>query len=129
MKHGVRSGLEARVGQQITAAGLAYDYETLKLKFVQPSKPRTYTPDFVMVKRTGGLLVIETKGRFETKDRQKHIMVKQQHPEIDIRFVFSRSAATISKASKTTYAMWCVKNGFQFADKLIPKEWLDECQA
>ncbi len=35
-----------------------------------------------------------------TADRQKHLLVRDQHPELDIRFVFSRSAAKINKASK-----------------------------
>jgi hypothetical protein len=51
-------------------------------------------------------------------------LIKQQHPELDIRFVFSNSRSRISKQSKTTYADWCEKNGFMFADKSIPKEWL-----
>jgi hypothetical protein len=71
-------------------------------------------------------IVIETKGRFLLADRQKHILVKKHNPTLDIRFVFSNSNARISKTSTTTYAQWCKKNGFQYADKMIPKEWLDE---
>ena len=51
-------------------------------------------------------------------------LVKEQHPKVDIRFVFSNSKNKISKISKTTYAMWCKKYGFKYADKHIPKEWL-----
>jgi hypothetical protein len=57
---------------------------------------------------------------------EKHILVKRHNPELDIRFVFSNSNAKISKASKTTYAMWCRKNGYKFADKTIPEEWVNE---
>ncbi len=59
-------------------------------------------------------------------DRQKHLLIKQQHPEKDVRFVFSNSRGRISKSSNTTYADWCLKNGFVFADKLIPVGWLNE---
>jgi hypothetical protein len=71
-------------------------------------------------------LIIETKGRFVTEDRQKHLLIKAQHPELDIRFVFSNSRAKISKTSKTTYAAWCDKYGFKYADKRIPEAWLEE---
>ena len=45
---------------------------------------------------------------------------------MDLRFVFNNSKAKLSKKSKTTYADWCNKNGFKFADKLIPDEWFNE---
>lgn len=69
---------------------------------------------------------METKGRFTATDRKKHLLVKAQRPDLDIRFVFSNSRAKLNKGSKTTYADWCNKHGFLYADKLIPTEWLDE---
>ena len=81
-----------------------------------------YTPDFLLPNG----IIIESKGRFVTADRQKHLYVKQQHPDLDIRFVFSRSRSPISKASSTTYAKWCMTKGFLFADKSIPLEWINE---
>ena len=51
-------------------------------------------------------------------------LVKEQHPEKDIRIVFSRSSAKINKGSKTSYGDWCTRYGFPFADKLIPAAWL-----
>ena len=69
---------------------------------------------------------MESKGRFVTEDRQKHLLVKKQHPELDIRFVFSNPRARISKTSATTYAAWCDKHGFLYAEKFIPAAWLKE---
>ena len=54
----------------------------------------------------------------------KHLEIKKQHPELDIRFVFSNSRNKIEKRSKTTYGMWAEKHGFMYADKRIPDEWL-----
>jgi hypothetical protein len=71
-------------------------------------------------------ILIETKGRFKPADRTKHLLIKQQHPELDIRFVFSNSHNTLSKKSSTTYADWCDKHGFKWADKQIPRSWIDE---
>jgi hypothetical protein len=122
LKHGFRSGLEETLASQLTAAGVSFEYEETKIAFTEPAKKRTYTPDF---KLPNGI-IIESKGRFLTEDRQKHLLVKAQHPHLDIRFVFSNSRSKINKRSATTYADWCQKNGFQYADKTVPKEWLKE---
>jgi hypothetical protein len=122
-KYGFRSGLEERIAEQLDQLGVEYTYEKIKLKYIKPASSHVYTPDFVLANG----IIVETKGRFLAPDRQKHILVKRHNPELDIRFVFSNSNARISKASKTTYAMWCRKNGYKFADKTIPEEWLNEC--
>lgn len=121
-KYGFRSGLEERIAEQLDKAGVEYTYEKLKLDYVKPASKHVYTPDFVLANG----IIIETKGRFLLADRQKHILVKRHNPTLDIRFVFSNSNARISKASTTTYAQWCIKNGFKYADKTIPEEWMNE---
>jgi hypothetical protein len=121
-KYGFRSGLEERIAEQLDKAGVEYTYEKLKLDYVKPASKHVYTPDFVL---SNGI-IIETKGRFLLADRQKHILVKRHNPTLDIRFVFSNSNARISKSSTTTYAQWCIKNGFKYADKTIPEEWFNE---
>lgn len=72
-------------------------------------------------------MYIESKGRFVTTDRQKHLCIKDQHPELDIRFLFQRANSRISKTSKTTYGKWASDKGFIWANGTqIPKEWLNE---
>jgi hypothetical protein len=90
--------------------------------FTEPAKARHYTPDLTLPNG----IILETKGLFQTADRQKHVYVRDQHPDLDIRFVFSNAKARISKASSTTYAMWADKHGFKWAHREIPKEWLNE---
>ena len=121
-KYGFRSGLEERIAEQLDKAGVEYTYEQVKLNYIKPASKHVYTPDFVLANG----IIVETKGRFLLADRQKHILVKKHNPTLDIRFVFSNSKARISKTSTTTYASWCEKNGFKYADKTIPQEWLDE---
>jgi hypothetical protein len=122
IKYGFRSGLEERIAEQLDQLGIEYTYEKVKLKYIKPASQHVYTPDFVLANG----IIVETKGRFLAPDRQKHILVKRHNPDLDIRFVFSNSNARISKTSKTTYAMWCRKYGYKFADKTIPSEWLNE---
>ncbi len=120
---GFRSGLEETVAGDLRRRGVPFEFEKLKLEYIYPAKSHKYTPDFVLLDNG---IIVETKGRFLPADRQKHLLVKQQHPERDIRFVFQRSKSPIAKGSKTTYAMWCEKFGFKYADKLIPQSWIEE---
>lgn len=118
-KYGFRSGLEEKVAEQLENAKVAFHYETYKIDY-QVVESRTYKPDFILPNG----VIVETKGRFVASDRKKHLLVKKQHPFLDIRFVFSNSSQKISKLSKTSYADWCNKHGYLYADKLIPEEWL-----
>lgn len=122
LKYGFRSGLEERIAEDLTSKGVGFSFEELVIPYVKPEKPAKYTPDFVL---TNGI-IIESKGRFLTEDRQKHLLIQRQHPFHDIRFVFSNSRTKISKRSKTTYADWCEKHDFLYADKEIPEAWLKE---
>lgn len=121
LKHGYRSGLEDKIAKQLEEAGIPYKYEQRKIEY-RVEKTSKYTPDFELPNG----IIVETKGRFVVADRMKHLLVKEQHPDLDIRFVFSNSKVKLSKTSKTTYAQWADKHGFKWADKLIPKEWLEE---
>ena len=99
------------------------------MAYVEPASNHKYTPDFPVSFHADGItprLVIETKGRFMPDDRAKHLLLKAQHPETEVRFVFSRSSAPLYKGSPTTYAMWCSKHGFTYADKRVPQAWIDE---
>lgn len=119
---GFRSGLEQRIADDLKARGVDYEYETQKISYTVPSRIAKYTPDFILPNG----IIVEGKGMLDTADRQKHILIKAEHPHLDIRFVFSRSSSPLYKGSPTTYAMWCQKHGFTYADKLIPPAWLKE---
>ena len=119
---GKRSGLEVQVASQLVVAKVEYKYETEneRIPYTDP-KTHTYLPDF----RLANGIYVECKGWFKAEDRKKHLLIKYQHPELDIRFIFSNPNSRLSKKSKTTYADWCVKNGFKFAKGIIPTEWLN----
>lgn len=118
--HGVRSGLEDKVCQDLKSRGVKYEYESIKLKYTRPQSEHTYTPDIVLPNN----VILELKGRLTVQDRQKMLLVKKQHPDLDIRFVFQNSKTKLIKGSKTTYAMWSEKSGFPYCDKQVPDEWL-----
>ncbi len=129
-----RSGLEEKTAKMLDELGVSYTFETLKIPYEIPASNHKYTPDFIVTTKSGKTLIIETKGIWTYQDRLKHLLIKQQHPELDIRFVFDRSKSKISKVSITTYADICEGRGrgkfkgitWQYADKRIPEEWLNE---
>ena len=118
-----RSGLEEEIAKQLTDLGVSYDYETLTILYKKPEQQSRYTPDFTLPNG----IIIEGKGQFVTSDRKKHKLIKKEFGnKYDIRFVFSNSKQKIGKKSKTTYADWCIRYGFKFADKEIPQSWIEE---
>lgn len=125
--NGYRSGLEDTTATCIAKAGCVVLFETDKINYVVPSRDAKYTPDFKLPKE-GGFFYIETKGIWSVQDRQKHLLIKEQYPDIDIRFVFSNQNAKLYKGSPTTYAAYCQKHGFQYAHKVIPDDWLEEAR-
>lgn len=119
-----RSGLEDKVSKQLESKGVKFDYELWKIPYIVPASNHSYTPDFLL---PNGIFV-ETKGIFDSDDRKKHLLIREQYPELDIRIVFSSSRSKLYKGSKTSYGEWAEKNGIKFADKLIPVEWLKEAK-
>jgi hypothetical protein len=120
-KHGIRTGkyrsqFEARVALQLRA--LPFQYEAERIKIVSE---KTYVPDFSL---SG--TIIEAKGYFDSADRTKHLLIKQQHPELNVRFVFQNAHTKLRRGSEVTYASWCDKHGFQWAHKDVPDDWLKE---
>ena len=118
-RKGFRSEFERNFAHWLIKNDVPYDYEKFYLEY-QP-KIKKYTPDFYLPKQD---IYIETKGFFDFADRQKHLLVKEQNPDIDIRFLFVNANNKLNKSSKTTYGAWCDKHKILWAEKRIPNEWL-----
>ena len=114
-----RSGFEAKLAHQLKRGGVSFQYETLQLEY---TKTATYTPDFILPNG----IIIEAKGVWTVEDRKKHLLVREQHPHLDIRLVFMNASNKIRKGSDTTYAKWCEKKNILYANKTIPKSWLSQ---
>ncbi len=131
-----RSGLEKTTADELNQKGVVYSYEPKdgKIEYVVPESIHKYTPDFVITTKSGKQIIIETKGIWDYADRNKHLLIRQQHPTLDIRFVFTRSKQRIRKGSSTTYQCICEGRGragfkgvhWNYADKTIPDAWLEE---
>ncbi len=121
---GFRSKLEVIVNEQLFELGIPFSYEgeLNTIRYTVPSSIGRYLGDFLLCNG----IMIEAKGWFTAADRKKHLLIRDQFPQLDIRFLFMRANNTLSKKSKTTYIMWCERNGFLWCDKVIPEEWLNE---
>lgn len=124
-----RSGFEDDFEKNLVSRNIPYSYESevLQYKYTIPAREKTerYTPDFPIVTRTGKKFYIETKGKLTAENRKKYMRVKELL-NIDLRFVFQRPNNKIYKGSDTTYGEWATKNGFKWAAKIMPDEWLVE---
>lgn len=153
IQEGWRSGFEPALAENLCVREIGHLFEAGKIQYTVPARKATYTPDF-FVRRDRGIVqplpklwyksqewwddhfVIESKGQFTSDDRKKHLLIKDQYPNSDIRFVFDRkvrkdgslgagsgSVSLLRKGAKTTYGMWCDKNGFTYADNKVLDTW------
>ena len=113
----LKGTFEERVINKLEKAGVQFQYEPHNLPY---TVERQYYPDLLV-----GDIYIELKGFFRQDAQRKMKAVKQQNPDMDIRFVFQSPFNKIYKGSKTTYAKWAEKHGFPWcAFHSIPIEWL-----
>ena len=118
-----KSNLERSVASLLKKKKIKFQYESQKVRFVQPAKKRVYKPDFELLE-TGTL--VECKGRLTSEDRKKLLWVKEQHPDLHLVILFQKADNAIRKGSKTTYAAWADANGFDWSDwdeEGIKKTW------
>ena len=119
LSHGFRSRFEFEFAQYLAKNKIKYKYEKDKFRYIVPIK--SYKPDFYLVEYG---FYLELKGNLDVTDRVKHLLVKEQNESLDVRFIFPNSKKKIYKGSKTTYANWCDRHGFLYADNRIPNIWL-----
>lgn len=109
-----KSRLEAKFSETLTIMNIETNYEPDKFIY---TKVHTYCPDFKISEN----LYVETKGRFSGADRTKMVLAREQNPALEVILGFQNPHLTLSKASKTTYAMWCEKNNFKWFDAKDPE--------
>lgn len=114
-----RSKYEKTIYDNVVNNGLTVEFEPFKLPYLMKGN---YLPDFVLPNG----IIVEAKGYFDSRARAKMVAVKKNNPTLDIRFVFMNSRTKLRKGSNATYADWCEKYGFPFADGMIPLKWFKE---
>lgn len=122
-----RNNLERSMAKQLEGVEVPFSFEKIRLPYQVPARTSKYLPDFVI---DGTNIILEGKGWFGrsgAKERQKFLLLKEQYPDYDIRFVFSDANKPLYKGSKTSYAEWADEHGFLWSTKgIIPEAWLKE---
>jgi hypothetical protein len=118
-----RSKLEERFEQIIKPSGVLYGYEITKIPYTIPESSHQYIADWTFPNK----LYIETKGYLsDYTERRKYVMLKEQHPELDLRFVFV-NPKKLCGGTKMTHGEWADKYGFQWCsitDRDIILKWI-----
>lgn len=115
-----KSKWEGVVAEQLKELGIELLYEVDTLKYIIPEKEHRYKPDWKIKNNR----YIESKGIFDSKDRQKILFVKEQHPDVRIYMLFYNANQKLYKGSRTTYSDWCDKNGIEWSHRIIKREWI-----
>lgn len=117
-----RSKLELKFEEILKENNVEYDYEVTKIQYIIPESKHTYTVDWTI----GNGTLLETKGYLsDHRERNKYILIKQQQPDIDLRFVFDNENK-LCGGTKMTHGKWAEKAGFQYCsikDIDTIKEW------
>ena len=134
-----RSKLEQRVAAWLTANGIKFEYETVRLDYRSPVRGgicedcagtkgvrqrRKYLLDFWLPDYAFG---IEVKGYLDSPSRTKYRDIKKCNPSFDLRFVFG-SNNKLTPRRDARYSDWSAANGFDFAVGLPSGEWFSKGQ-
>ena len=120
-----RSRLELRFEDILREYGVDYGYEITKIPYTVPESKHTYTVDWTIL---NGVL-LETKGYLsDHRERNKYVLLKMQHPDLDLRFVFD-NPNKLCGGTKMTHAKWAEKYNFPYCsikDIETIKSWIKE---
>jgi len=119
-----RSKSEEKIYNLLKEKNIPCEYEKGKIEY-EWSENKTYVPDFFLLKNG---IILEVKGRFVLEDRKKHLFIRKQKPELDIRFIFDNPKAKLYKGGKMTNGSWCNKYKFKYSSlrEGVPEEWINE---
>lgn len=120
-----RSKLELRFEEILKENEATYEYEVTKIPYTVPASDHKYTVDWTLTNN----ILIETKGYLsDHQERTKYVLIKQQHPDLDLRFVFD-SPNKLCGGTKYTHASWATKYNFMWCgvkDIDIIQSWIKE---
>lgn len=123
-----RSKLELKFEDILIANNAEYGYEVTVIPYIVPESNHKYTVDWSLL--NGPL--IETKGYLsDHQERTKYVLLKQQYPELDLRFVFD-NPNKLCGGTKYSHAKWADKYGIRWCsikDVEQIQQWINESAA
>ena len=123
-----RSRLEQQFERLLQEFEVMYDYEVTKIPYTIPESKHTYTVDWTLL---NGVL-LETKGRLaDYAERKKYELLKEQHPDLDLRFVFADPNKLVGGTKTVTHGAWATKHNFKWCsikDTEQIRSWVKEAK-
>lgn len=117
-----RSGFEKSIYESSKKRRKKLEYEPQSPR-ISYTIPFRYIPDFVLPNG----IIVEAKGYLRPRDRTKMRKIKEQNPNLDIRFVFQRANTRLTKSKNSEmYWQWSERIGFPWAEGDIPLDWWRE---
>lgn len=121
----VRSNLEVKLSAILNETDKVWEYEVTTIPYIVPESSHKYTVDFTLL---NGVL-IEGKGYLSNhQERTKYVLLKQQYPDLDLRFVFDQPNK-LCGGTKYSHAKWADKWGFRWCsirDTEQIQSWINE---
>ena len=113
-----------KVEIQLKKQGVEYELNNKDkaIEYISCKKTKVFVPCFVM---SDGM-IIECVSGLLARDCRKYLLLREQHPDLDIRFVFEIDNMKILGGDGLSLAEWAASNRFHWAKKLIPLEWMVE---
>ena len=106
-----RSLLEHKFESILKEHDVLYDYEITKVPYTIPQSEHKYIVDWTLV---NGLL-LETKGYLaDYQERMKYQLIKEQHPGLDLRFIFQDPNKLCGGTKTLKHSQWADKYGFKW---------------
>lgn len=106
------SKFEKSLAEIFDKAGTPWQYEITTVPWQPPQS--TYTPDFLVTMPDGTQQFVEVKGFLDASSRVKMLCVQEQHPTLDIAFLFQRGSNKLTKAKTSqTYVDWAKAHNFK----------------
>lgn len=127
-----RSRFETRIADQLTKAGIEFQYEAKRLAYESFGQSKKYLPDFWIPRAN---VFIEVKGFLRADDRWKYENVRKLHPELDLRFCFEdktqpilygRMAKMIGDTDVSSVSDWVKGLSWKCCEGTIPQQWINE---
>lgn len=133
--HKFDSKFENAVAEHLRSIGVEFEYEKesfIFIKTVRKAICRTcggddcgqklkYTPDFFL----GNGIILEAKGYLDAPTRERHRLMRDQHPGLDLRLVFQKNNVIKQTKKKERYSDWATRLEIPFCVGMPPKDWLE----
>jgi hypothetical protein len=138
MKH-YRTEFEATTADYLLSQNISFEYEPARLHYKDSDgRKRIAQPDFHLKPKSNdphGGMFVEAKSLLKHDHLPRYELLKEQRPDLDIRFVFEEPDRTIShfgvvddegQTRAVSYAEWADMNGFKWAGETVPAAWIKE---